>query len=326
MPLKSVIINTIKSEKNTILVYFFNTFLLIFIFNLMLNQYSILYPLIISLFSFSFYFIFKVQELYYYQKKIYETKMGNTDIEAINIYEELCLNVITQAKKDYTESINILDSKLKERNILISQFVHNIKSSVSVINLAIDSNNYSKLSDINSENQKIKIQLEELLNILRFDEFSNDYIPEKINLKEIVNSAINNRKSEFIYSKIFPKVEIESSYVYTDKKWATYIIEQIISNSIKYSNENSKVFFSTENQGNSIILKIQDFGIGISEEELSKVFEPFYTGKNGRSNQNSTGIGLSMVKLVASRLDHPIFLESKIDKGTTFCISFKIVR
>ncbi|WP_243117990.1 ATP-binding protein [Hathewaya histolytica] len=108
----------------------------------------------------------------------------------------------------------------------------------------------------------------------------------------------------------------------TDRKWGKYVIEQVISNAIKYSFLGEKVRFYTEENNNEVTLCIQDFGVGIKKEELSRVFEAFFTGSNGRKEEKSTGIGLYMGKSICDNLNNKIEINSELSKGTTVIITY----
>lgn len=203
-----------------------------------------------------------------------------------------------------------------------------MKTSVTVIGLACEKSSLSIdfkscINDIEDENNILKKNLEECLNILRVDDFSRDYIINSCNLNELVNIVVNSKKRDFIYKGVYPKVNIDKDiYVYTDRKWFEYMLGQIISNSIKYSND--KVEISAKNNiNNTIELLIKDNGIGISKEDLPRVFDPFFTGSNGRRERSATGIGLYMVKVISKKLGHSIEIESEFKYGTSVKITFK---
>jgi len=206
-----------------------------------------------------------------------------------------------------------------------------MKTSITVIDLACEQNNLVNgnnkyIEDIKEENSTFKKNLEECLNVLRLDDFSRDYITTACNLNDIVNSAVNSKKRDFIYKRVFPTVNIDKDLnVYTDRKWCIYMIEQIISNAIKYSESKSgnKIRISAAKGNEGIELLIKDEGMGITKEDLPRVFEPFFTGSNGRKERSSTGIGLYMVKTISKKLGHSISLNSKVGRGTEFKIIFR---
>jgi len=206
-----------------------------------------------------------------------------------------------------------------------------MKTSITVIDLACEKDELTNgsnksIEDIKEENSILKKNLEECLNVLRLDDFSRDYITTSCNLREIVNTVVNSKKRDFIYKGVFPTVSINDDInIYTDKKWCIYMLEQIIANAIKYSEDKKgkKIEIGAVRNSEYIELLIKDEGIGISKEDLPRVFEPFFTGNNGRKERSSTGIGLYMVKIIVKKLGHGISLASQVDNGTEFKIVFK---
>lgn len=346
MCLIKFILVVLKKEKAAIIIYLLNTVVLVSFYYLIFNSREVIYPIVVSMFFLMIFIIYKIIGYKNFYIRLKEAKIspnykGKFD-NSIEIFE-----TINEIHDTYINKFYKMKNRIKERDTLMAQWVHNMKTSVTVIDLASEKglNHYkrcfnsndvsSKIStknsenrdflyDILEENKKLQDNLEETLNLFRLDEFAKDYIPEKINLRELVNSAINNKKREFIYSKVYPKVIIdEKYYIYTDKKWSKYMLEQIITNAIKYSEkENSYVIFSVVEEDNYIKLCIEDKGIGIRKEDISRVFQAFFTGNNGRNNKKSSGIGLYMVKLVADELGHKIYIKSKVGEGTIVEISY----
>ena len=152
-----------------------------------------------------------------------------------------------------------------------------------------------------------------------------DYIINKTNLKEIVNGAILKNKTTLLNEKVSIELSnLKDEEVYTDSKWAVFIINQIIQNAIKYSKkENKKIEISSQEKNDRVILYIKDNGIGIKKGEITRVFERGFTGENGRIiGQKSTGIGLYLCKKLCDRLGLGIELNSEKDKGTEVRIIF----
>ncbi len=330
MPLY-IIKNTIKSEFKAILCYMLNTLVLIMLFNLILTEKYIVYPFILSLVFLLGYLAIACINNYNLSKNMQNNKIANNTVEYSKDFKDtLYLELIEELHFDYNRKINGLLEKNKRNEVLFSQFIHNMKTSVSVIEIASTlglekTNNTAEITiieDIKSENLKLKEQLEQSLNILRLEQFSQDYVPEKEDLLEIIKNVINENKTSFIYNSVFPKVIGESSTVFTDKKWLIYILNQVMSNAIKYNKSGGTVTFVIEKTNNNVALKVIDTGVGIPQKDIERVFELFYTGSNGRENTNSTGIGLAMVKSVAKLLGHEIKITSEVDKGTTFEIIF----
>ncbi|MDF2567362.1 MAG: sensory transduction histidine kinase, partial [Oscillospiraceae bacterium] len=145
-------------------------------------------------------------------------------------------------------------------------------------------------------------------------------------LTESLKKVINTKKNQFIYQHVFPKFDINEPFlILTDSKWNELILDQVISNAIKYSMEEKTshyVYFDIQKQKEMTILSIKDEGIGIPEYDISRVFEPFFTGENGRKYKNSTGIGLYVCAEIAQKLGHKIEIQSDLNQGTVVKISY----
>ena len=214
------------------------------------------------------------------------------------------------------------DKKLQK--VMIYRFVHQMKTPLSVLKLICE--NHSEEEDykkIGRNVNTIEYNLNQILNIYRLDEFKNDFVSEKVLLKNICKECINGLKDYFISSKIYPKLDInEDIYVYSDSKWLKLIIHQILTNAIKYSNSTQTVSVIAKKEEEKVYLSIVDMGVGIEKADLRSIFELFYIGKNGRNNADSSGIGLYIVKRVSEYLGHKVEVESEIGKGTKMTIIF----
>lgn len=332
MSLMELIIRVFKIKSRDLLILIINTTIILLFYYLFFKDSEALYPLILSITVIIVYFIIEVISYKKFIEKLEDSKVSpdynNADV---NYREEEILNVISDVHKNYLNEIYTLRQEVKNRDMVFSKWIHNMKTSITVIDLAceksnldIGSNKYTK--DIKEENNMLKKNLEECLNVIRLDDFSRDYVTDKCNLSELINNVVNLKKRDFIYKGVFPKVSIDKNiFVYTDKKWCGYMLEQIISNAIKYSkNEkgNKIEIFSIEEK-DTIKLFIKDSGIGIREEDLQRVFDPFFTGNNGREDRNATGIGLYMVKIIGEKLGHSVEIKSELGVGTTVRIIFR---
>ena len=214
------------------------------------------------------------------------------------------------------------DKKLQK--VMIYRFVHQMKTPLSVLKLICE--NHSEEEDykkIGRNVNTIEYNLNQILNIYRLDEFKNDFVSEKVLLKNICKECINGLKDYFISSQIYPKLDInEDIYVYSDSKWLKLIIHQILTNAIKYSNSTQTVSVTAKKEDDKVYLSITDTGVGIEKADLRSIFELFYIGKNGRNNADSSGIGLYIVKRVSEYLGHKVEVESEIGKGTKMTIIF----
>ena len=262
------------------------------------------------------------------------------------VYEKLLLKskllndyIIEEPRSDFEKNYNLMIDEIikissdkeiaqkqdkKIQKLMIYRFVHQMKTPLSVLKLIYENNgdkdDYKRIGrNINT----LEYNLNQILNIYKLDDFKNDFVSEKVFLKNVCKDSINGLKDYFIASQIYPKLDIEDDiYVYSDSKWLKLIIHQILTNAIKYSNSNQSVNVTAKKTGDRVYLSIIDYGIGIEKADLKNIFELFYIGKNGRNNADSSGIGLYIVKRVSEYLGHKVEVESEIGKGTKMTIIF----
>lgn len=330
MYLTELIIRTAKIKSRDLIVLVINSLVIILFYYLLFENSEVVYPLLLSGFIIFIYFVIEVIRQKKFEEKLHDSKNSpNYIASGVSFEEEQVLNLLNDLHGDYLSKSYELNQQISEREALFSQWIHNMKTSVTVIDLAceqskINEENSRYMEDIKEENDTLKKNLEQCLNVLRLDDFSRDYVTNSFNLRDIVKGAVNSKKREFIYNKVFPKVSIDDNIsVYTDKKWCTYLLEQLISNSIKYSSGSREISIWAEEIEGEVNLYIRDYGIGILEEDLERIFEPFFTGENGRQDRSSTGIGLYMVKLISKKLGHRVNVESNIGEGTIVKLIFK---
>lgn len=182
--------------------------------------------------------------------------------------------------------------------------------------LLLDDNKPQGYDELSGELFRIEQYVEMVLGYLRVGGGS-DYVIKRYSLDDIIKNAVKK------YSRIFIRKKLSLVYngcdriVLTDEKWLSFAIEQILSNSLKYTHRGT-ITVSYENDR----LSISDTGIGIAPEDIPRVFDKGYTGYNGRSDKKSTGIGLYLCKKILNRLGHTITITSEIGAGTVVTIEF----
>ena len=235
-------------------------------------------------------------------------------------------NMLNQQYNQYRLKIQEQNKIHNDHLTFINHWIHQMKTPVSVINLLLQEYEGEEVSsNIQQELDKIDKGLNMAMYFARLDQFQKDFSVEKVNLYNDVIELVNKERRLFIKNRIIPKVELDKDLVvYSDKKWLRFIIEQIIINGVKYSKDYGK-YLIIKNIENSeyIIINIIDEGIGIPKKDIKRVFEPFFTGKNGRKFGESTGMGLYIVKKVCDNLGHRVEIKSEIEKGTRVSIVFK---
>ena len=198
-----------------------------------------------------------------------------------------------------------------------SMWVHQIKTPIAAMNFLLDNEEVDQ-KNLQQELFKIERYVEMVLTYIRLDSTSSDYVITKINLDEVVKDSVKKYATIFINKKIKLNFVSHETMVISDKKWLSFAIEQILGNSVKYSNTGGEITIETcENK-----LIVEDNGMGIKEEDLPRIFEKGFTGFNGRYEKKSSGLGLYLCKKTLDKLGHHIEISSKVGEGTRVEITF----
>ena len=198
-----------------------------------------------------------------------------------------------------------------------SMWVHQIKTPIAAMNFLLDNEEVDQ-KNLQQELFKIERYVEMVLTYIRLDSTSSDYVITKNNLDEVVKDSVKKYATIFINKKIKLNFVSHETMVISDKKWLSFAIEQILGNSVKYSNTGGEITIETcENK-----LIVEDNGMGIKEEDLPRIFEKGFTGFNGRYEKKSSGLGLYLCKKTLDKLGHHIEISSKVGEGTRVEITF----
>lgn len=214
--------------------------------------------------------------------------------------------------------VEAVDKMHTEQVEYYTMWVHQIKTPISAMRLSLSSSSSTVHADLlDQELFKIEQYVELALQYTKMKDLSTDLIIREYYLEEIVYQSIKKYAPLFIYKKLSLQIEEFHGIVTTDSKWFAFILEQLLSNAIKYTNQ-GEIDVSYENR----LLKIRDTGIGIREEDIARIFDKGYTGYNGRLDKKASGIGLYLVKKVADSLALKVEIASEVGKGTTVTIIF----
>ena len=230
-------------------------------------------------------------------------------------------NIIKNLKEQNSELKSQERIFKQEMSDYYSMWVHQIKTPIAAMHvlqqtLEEEYPEQKYIKEIKLELFKIEQYVEMVLTYLRMGEMSGDLKFEKYSLDAIVRQVIRKYSQMFILRKIHLQYAKTSQCIVTDEKWLQFVLEQVLSNALKYTKDGGMIFIYTEEKENKKCLVIEDSGIGIQAEDLPRVFEKGFTGYNGRADKKSTGIGLYMCKKIMERLNHQIWIESEVDKGT----------
>ena len=233
--------------------------------------------------------------------------------------------ILKDTGKSMLENVNYYKNIQEDYKEYIELWIHEVKIPIAASKLIIENNKNEITKSIDEELDKVENYTEQALFYARSNAVEKDYIINKTNLKEIVNGAILKNKTTLLNEKVSIELtNLKSEEVYTDSKWAIFIVNQIIQNAIKYSKkEDKRIEISSKEKSDKVILYIKDNGIGIRKGEITRVFEKGFTGENGRIiGQKSTGIGLYLCKKLCNKLGLGIELNSEKGEGTEVRIIF----
>lgn len=231
--------------------------------------------------------------------------------------------LLKKSSKSMREEINKEKLRLKEYKEYIEQWIHEVKTPISLIKLIEENNRTTKSSAVLMQLEEIDRYVEQALFYARSEDVDKDYLVKEVSLKDCVNTVITRNKQGFILNDIEIEIDNIDKVVYCDSKWLEFILNQIIVNAIKYrNNQNPKVQIYVNSIKNGIQLIVEDNGIGIPRDELERVFEKGFTGNTGRLNSKSTGIGLYLCKKLCDKLGLLIDMESEINSYTKVIITF----
>jgi two-component system, OmpR family, sensor histidine kinase YxdK len=225
----------------------------------------------------------------------------------------------------YQSQLESVEKEQAEHRKFMDQWVHQMKTPLSVIELSAQNLDEPESSSIREETDRMKTGLNTVLYIARLKTIEQDFHIKPVNLAKLVDEVNGENKRFYIRNKVYPKLEVEKEgmTVETDEKWLFFILSQLINNAVKYSSETSnRIIISIYEREKEAILEVKDFGIGIPEADKRRIFDPFYTGENGRKFRESTGMGLYLTKETLDTLGHRIEMDSEVGKGTTFRIIF----
>lgn len=208
---------------------------------------------------------------------------------------------------------------VREKEDFFAMWAHQIKTPIAAFNLLLQ----SKETDTGMCRQelfKIEGYVEMALNYLRFDGMSNDMVLSSVSLSSMAKQVVKKFRTVFIHKHISVQLENLDYNILTDEKWFVFVLEQIVSNAVKYTNEGS-VTISAREEGRRILVEIKDTGIGIQSEDIPRLFQKGFTGYNGRMDKKASGLGLYLSKGVCNKLGHGLDVESVRGEGTKVTIS-----
>ena len=225
-------------------------------------------------------------------------------------YSELVKTVVDDCNKIKNEEESRRDDMVNYSTL----WAHPIKTPISSMNLTLQNSDGEIFRKLSLDLAKTENYVDMVMAYLRSDGAS-DYVIQEYDIDEIIKGAVKKFAGEFIERKIKLEYTPVNLTVITDRKWLSFVFEQIISNALKYT-----PFGSVKIYGNESSVIFEDTGTGISAEDLPRIFERGYTGLNGRENRRSSGLGLYLCGRICKNLGHSISAESEVGKGTKISV------
>ncbi len=274
---------------------------------------------------------------FYYRRRIYFRQMEKILFQADQRYllgelmlEPMCMedviyrDMIRVSNKSAIEKIRGIEDERREYREFIESWVHEIKAPITGISLICENHKGEQTGKIKGLNSKIDALVEMALYYARSDEVYKDYMIKRTDLNKAASEVLIRNKYYLIQNKMTAEVSCEDT-VYTDEKWVSFILNQLVLNSIKYRRaEGAKIRIYTEGYGRGVRLVVRDNGIGIREEEAGRIFDKGFTGSNGRKNERSTGMGLYLCKVLSGKLGIEIRASSVEGEGTKVMLEFPV--
>lgn len=233
------------------------------------------------------------------------------------LYQEMLARLNEERMKAQTQRQRFYS----ETTDYYTMWVHQIKTPISALRLLLSEHEDENRESL-GELLRVEQYVEMVLGYLRLESTSTDFVFQNCDLDGMIRQAIRKYAPLFVRKRIRLVYEPVNMEVLTDEKWFLFILQQILSNAVKYTDQGSITITAGANK----VLRIKDTGMGIAKEDLPRIFDHGFTGYNGRADKKATGLGLYLCRLTAKRLSHKITVTSEIGKGTEVSIDFNTIK
>ena len=278
---------------------------------------AVIYPTLLCAFIGLFVLIFDFLRVKDRHKELAQIKSIPDAITATfpadnNIQNEDYREVIRLLCEEHNQYKSETNYKYTDMIDYYTVWAHQIKTPIAAMRLTLQNEDTPLTRKLTNDLYRIEQYVEMVLTFLRLNSDSTDYVFKEYDLDNIVKSAVKKFSSEFIGRKLRLIYDPLNTSVITDEKWLSFVIEQVLSNALKYTPSGSITISLVGEK----TLRIEDTGIGIAPSDLPRIFENGYTGFNGRTDKKASGIGLYLCRRVCNNLGHTITANSTVDVGT----------
>lgn len=267
----------------------------------------------------------------FYQKLLFQINQLDQSyliselLEEPNFYEgKLFYEALYEINKSMIENVRKYELQTNDFKEYIEMWIHEVKIPISSLILMAHNHKDTFPFKATEQMKKIEDYVEQILYYVRSENAHKDYLINEVSLDKVITTVALKNKDDLLENGIDLLVYCNKEKVFTDSKWLEFICNQIINNSIKYKDEKKQSYIkiSVFKNNQSIILEIEDNGIGIRVSDIKRVFEKSFTGYNGRVGKHSTGMGLFIVENLCRKLGHKIKINSIQNEYTKVSIEF----
>ena len=220
------------------------------------------------------------------------------------------------------ENVSEANNRTTEYKEYIEQWIHEIKIPITTIQLICENNKSHVTNKIKNHLEQIWLYVETSLYYARSGFVEKDFAIKETSIQDVINEVLFRNKQLLIHNNFNIELINLDIVLFTDSKWLIFIINQLIQNSIKYKSNIPKLTIQMQEDNDEFILSIMDNGMGISKNELGRVFEKGFTGSNGRNERKSTGIGLYLCKKLCLKIGIQMNAESQMNEYTRINLIF----
>lgn len=278
---------------------------------------AVIYPCALCLLFGAVFAAYDITKAYRRHKFFKELHRRNTELisalpEPEGIVDSDYQQLISVLKEKIAEITAQTDSRIRDTVDYYTVWAHQIKTPIAAMRLTLQKEDVPEARRLASELSRIEQYVEMVLVFVRLGSDYSDYVFAQQDIDEIIKSSVKKFASEFIDRRIRLEYDSVDIQAVTDEKWFAFVVEQLLSNALKYTREGSIKIYS---EGK--VLCIKDTGIGIAPEDLPRVFDKGYTGCNGRTDRRASGLGLYLCRRICQNLGIDISISSTVGEGTT---------
>ncbi|MHA6480489.1 sensor histidine kinase [Paenibacillus sp. strain BS8-2] len=245
-------------------------------------------------------------------------RLRHEDGEPLSLEGEAYQDELSRMEMEYIRKLNDLqDRQLESYRYMVSWF-HEIKTPIAVLRLIEQTDPHA--ADMDEELSRIEHYVDQALYHAKLDSFHQDYEIESVDMEQLVKSVVKQHAKTFIAKKIKVSLHVHSHLVLSDRKWLSFVLHQLISNSLKYTPSEGAVQITTAETDSEIQFNVLDNGAGIDAKDLPRIFNRGFSGENGRNHARSTGMGLYLAQEMCGKLGHYLSCESEKGQYTSMTL------